>query len=99
MKINKVLVKKIAQLAQIPVSEKEEEKLAKGFEKTIEIVDELFKVDVFEVQPIHQVTSLENIFREDKIDEKRMFSQNEALNQAKNKHNGYFVVDQILEED
>lgn len=99
MKIDKSLVKKIAQLAQIPVSEKDKEELAQGFTKTIKTIDELLKVDVSNVEPLHQTTSLENVFREDKIDKKRMLSQNEALNQAKNKHNGYFVVDQILEED
>ena len=33
------------------------------------------------------------------VDEKKMFSQEEALKNTKNKHNGYFVVDQILPND
>jgi Glu-tRNAGln amidotransferase C subunit. len=45
------------------------------------------------------VTDLENVFREDEVDENQMLSQDKALQQAKNKHNGYFVVDQILEDD
>lgn len=99
MKIDKNLVEKISHLAQIPVNNEEKEELAKGFSKTIEVVDSLFKVDVSGIEPIHQVTSLENVFRDDEVDEERMFSQDEALSSAKNKYNGYFVVDQILEED
>lgn len=98
-KITKNTVKHMAHLARIPVSEKEEEELAKGFNKTLEVVDELFKVDVKGVEPTHQVTGLENVLREDKVDEKKMLTQEQALSNTKNKHNGYFVVDQILAED
>lgn len=98
-KITKDIVKHMSHLAKIPVSGKEEEELAKGFNKTLEVVDELFKVDVKGVEPTHQVTGLTNIFREDKLNEKKMLSQERALLNAKRKHNGYFVVDQIMEED
>ena len=97
--ISKDLVEHIAKLAKIPVSEKEKTGFAKGFNKTLTVVDELFKVDVKGVEPTHQVTGLKNILREDKIDEKKILTQEQALSNTKNKHNGYFVVDQILEED
>ncbi len=99
MKLDKNLVFKIAKLSQIPISDKEAEELLSGFNKTLIVVDELFKVDTQGVEPAHQVTSLVNVFREDIVEEKKMLTQDEALSQAKNKHNGYFVVDQILEED
>ena len=91
-------VKKIAALAKIPVTESEEEALASGFTKTMSVVDEVFNVDVKNVEPTHQVTGLENVFREDEIDTPRMFSADEALKNAPRTHNGFFVVDQILEE-
>jgi len=97
--LTKDIVKKISQLAKIPIKDDEAEELLSGFNKTLEVVDELFKVDVSQVEPTHQVTDLENVFREDEIDENQMLSQDKALQQAKNKHNGYFVVDQILEDD
>ena len=97
--ISKDLVNHIAKLAKIPVSEREKEELAEGFNKTLTVVDELFKVDVADVEPTHQVTGLENILRDDVIDEKKMFSQEQALSNTKNKYNGYFVVDQILPND
>jgi len=97
-KIDKKTVEHIAKLANIPVSEKEEEELAKGFNKTFEVVDKLFTVDVSGVEPTHQVTGLENILRDDVIDEKKMLNQEEALNNTKNKHKGYFVVNRIIDD-
>lgn len=98
-KISQDLVKHIASLARIPISDKEQKELTEGFNKTLNIVDDLFKVDVIDVEPTHQITGLENVLREDKIDEKKILTQEQALSNTKKKHNGYFVVDQILEED
>lgn len=99
MKLDKTLVLKIASLAKIPISEKEADELLSGFNKTLEVIDNLFSVDVKDVEPLHQTTFLENVFRDDVVDEKSMLQQDEALREAKNKYNGYFVVDQVLEED
>ncbi|MEK7494970.1 MAG: Asp-tRNA(Asn)/Glu-tRNA(Gln) amidotransferase subunit GatC [Patescibacteria group bacterium] len=98
-KITTDTVKHISQLAKIPISSDEEKEFAKGFNKTLEVVDGLFKVNVVDVEPTHQVTGLENILREDKVDEKKILTQEQALSNTKNKYNGYFVVGQILAED
>jgi len=92
-------VKHIAQLANIPVSEAEEKELAAGFNSVIAVIDQLNSIDTTNIAPTHQVTGLHNVFREDVVDEARMFTQEEALNSTKNKHAGYFVVTQILEGD
>lgn len=97
-KISEDLVRHIASLAKIPILEKEEKELTEGFNKTLTVVDELFKVDVAGVEPTHQVTGLENVLREDKIDEKKMLNQKEALSNTKNKYNGYFVVNRIIDD-
>ena len=97
--ISKDLVNHIAKLAKILVSEREKESLAEGFNKTLAVINELFKVDVRKVEPTHQVTGLENILRDDVVDERKMFSQEQALSNTKNKYNCYFVVDQILAND
>ena len=98
-KIDKKTVEHIAKLANIPVSEKEKEELADGFNKTLKVVDELFDVDVKNVEPTHQVTGLENVLREDEVKKENILTQQESLQNTKRKHNGYFVVDQILEDD
>jgi aspartyl-tRNA(Asn)/glutamyl-tRNA(Gln) amidotransferase subunit C len=92
-------VSHIAKLANIPVTAAEEEKLAADFNTTIGVVDDLFNVDVNGVDPTSQVTGLENILREDEIDVERQFTQEQALLNAKRTHNGFFVVDQVIEQD
>jgi len=92
-------VHKIAKLANIPITAREEAALAQGFNTTIKVVDTLFSVNVKSVTPTSQVTGLENVFREDEIDGERQITQDQALANAPRKHNGYFVVDQILEDD
>ncbi len=96
--MNAQLVAHIANLANIPVTKAEEEKLASGFVTTLKVVDQLMDVDTSGVEPTHQVTGLENVLREDEVDEERMFTQEEALSNASNKHDGYFVVPQLIGE-
>lgn len=91
-------VRVIAQKAAIPVTEKEEAELAAGFTSTISVVEKLQMVDVSHAAE-HHITGLSNAGREDEVDESRMFSQEEALSNAKRSHNGYFVVDQVLEQE
>ena len=97
--ISQQQVKHVAQLANIPVSEKEAQKFTGAFEETLAVIDNLQKVDTTSTEPTHQVTGLENILRDDKVDEGRMFTQDEALANAPAKHDGYFVVDRILHND
>lgn len=92
-------VKKIAILAKIPVTDEEVKKLADGFNTTLEVVDTLFTVDVAGVPPTHQVTGLENVFREDEIDIAQTLTQDQALANAPKSYNGYFVVEQIIDQE
>jgi len=89
----------IAKLALIPVSDDEKMELAQGFTDVIKVLDVLKKVDVSKIEPTYQVTGLENVFREDEVDEARMFTQEQALANAPKAHDGYFVVDQVIDQD
>ncbi|MEA2056321.1 MAG: Asp-tRNA(Asn)/Glu-tRNA(Gln) amidotransferase subunit GatC [Patescibacteria group bacterium] len=95
-KIDKKLTKDVANLANIPISDQEAENLANAFSETLEVIDQLQSLDVGETEPSHQVTGLTNIWREDKVIEEQMFTQEQALANAPRKHNGYFVVDRII---
>ncbi len=86
----------IADLAHIPVTEKEKENLSEAFTTTYGVVDILSKANTKDMTQTQQVTGLENVTREDVVDEARMFSQEEALRNATTTHNGYFVVHQVL---
>ncbi len=91
-------VKHIAQLANIPITETEEVSLSDAFNETLGVIDELKAVDVDGIEPTHQVTGLENVWREDKITSARMFSQKQALANAKHAYRGYFVVPRVIDE-
>ncbi len=88
----------IASLAHIPVTEEEKKKLADGFTTTIRVVEKLNTIDVTAAKSVH-MTGLTNTLREDVVDEERMFTQNQATANAKKVHEGYFVVDQVIEQD
>lgn len=91
-------VKHIANLAQIPVSDAEAEKLQHAFEETLKTVAELKEVDVSNVEPTHQVTGLTNVLRQDVVNPDNMFTQEQALKNAKKTYQGFFVVPRIIEE-
>lgn len=95
-KITNTQIQHIAKLANIPVSDEEATKLAAGFEKTLETIADLKAIDTTGVTPTSQVTGLENVWREDIADEKRTFTQKEALANAKATYNGYFVVPRLI---
>jgi len=98
-KVTKQQVKHISTLANIPISDTESQSLATAFEETLEVIDKLQSLDVKDVEPTHQVTGLTNILREDEVDEDRMFSQEDALANAKKIHNGFFVVPRIIDKE
>jgi aspartyl/glutamyl-tRNA(Asn/Gln) amidotransferase C subunit len=77
----------------------EEQKLEKAFEETLAVVEKLQTVDVGSVEPTFQVTGLENVTREDVVDEQRMFTQEQALANARAQHDGFFVVPQVISQD
>lgn len=94
------LVSHIAGLAHLPLTdEKQASNLVEAFEEVLGVIENLKEVDTSTIEPTHQVTGLENILREDVVDEKRMFTQEEALQNASIQHHGYFVVPQILDQD
>ena len=96
---NQIPVSHIAQLANIPITKDEELRLESAFEETLTVVEKLQSIDVQDVEPTFQVTGLENVMREDIVDEKRMFSQEQALANARAQHDGFFVVPQVISQD
>lgn len=96
-KVNKKQVQHISELAQIPVTDKESEELATAFSETMDVVDQLKTANVDGVPTTHQVTGFKNVLREDIVDESRSFSQEEALANAQQQQDGYFVVPQVLQ--
>lgn len=98
-KITKQTISHIAKLSNIPVTEEETENLRDAFAETLETISNLQTADISKTEPTHQVTGLTNVLREDEVDAEHMLSQEEALANAPETHNGYFVVPQIIEEN
>lgn len=91
MKIN---VKHVAKLANLPLSSEEEKKFGGQLDETLKYIESLNEIDTSEVEPTDQVTGLENVLREDKV--RPSLSQENALSNAKSKHNGMFKVKAVL---
>lgn len=91
-------IDKIARLANLVLTDSQKKALIAQVGVTVEYVSQLQKLPTQDVVETSQVTGLENVLREDMVDEKRMFTQEEALANAKKTHNGYFVVDAVFEE-
>ena len=65
-------VKKVAKLANLPLSDEMAKKLQKDLDATVNLVDELAKLDLKDVEPTSQVTGLTNVMRNDVIDTTRI---------------------------
>lgn len=93
----KIDVKKVAKLANIPLSDEELEKFGAQLASTLEYIDHLNEIDTKNVEPTAHVTGLENVLREDVPHES--LSQEQALSGTKSKHNGLFKVKGIFEDE
>lgn len=94
--MNKINIKHIAKLASLPITEEKLKKLEKQLKDTLEHVDRLQEIDTSKVTGTNEVTSLTNVTRDDVVIPS--LTQEEALQNAKQVHNGLFVVPVILEE-
>lgn len=69
MKLTKDQVKHVAKLANLPLTEAEEEKYSEQLSKILEYVEQLNSVDTSKVEPIFNVSGLTNVMAEDKVRE------------------------------
>lgn len=96
MKLSKNQVKHVAKLANLPISDEELEKYSQQLSKILDYIDLLNKVDTKNLEPLFNVTGLENILREDEISEG--LTQEEALQNASSSKDGYFTTKGVFEE-
>ncbi len=90
-------VKHVAKLANLPLKDDELEKLQPQLSAIIDLVSKLQSLPTKDVPETSQVTGSHNVWREDETDPSRTLSQESALAGAKRTHNGFFVVDKILD--
>lgn len=89
-------VKKVATLANLTLASEEEKKFSKQLSKILDYVEELNQVDTLGVEPMFNVVNKENVVRED-VSEVGL-SQEEALQNAPQKKDGFFVTSGIFKD-
>ena len=94
MKIN---VTHIAKLANLSLTSEESEKFETQLEETLTYIEQLNEVDTNNIEPTSQVTGLENIVAEDIA--KESLTQEQALSNTTQKHNGLFKVKGIFADE
>lgn len=93
----KIDVKKIAELANLTLTKEQEENLEKSIPSVVDYMDEIKNLDVDDIPETTRVTEEENVLREDIVTPS--LSQKDALKNAKNTRNGFFVVPAVLDKE
>ena len=89
----------VAKLSKLSISPKIQGRFSDQFEKILEFVSRIGKLNIKDLAETSQVAGLKNVLREDEIDTNRILTQEEALKNAKKIHNGFFIVDSILNQE
>jgi len=97
MRLTTDQVKKVAKLANLPISETEEREYGQQLSEILDYIDQLNKVETKDIEPTYNVTDLENIMRPD--EPKESLTQAEATQNGANVKNGYFVTKGVFEPD
>ena len=96
MLIDKKITKKIAFLARIGLSEKEEELFTKDLSNILNWMEDLKKIDVKDIEPLRNVNDIELFERED-VDFTKNTDHDKLLANAPKKNGNFFTVPKVIE--
>jgi aspartyl-tRNA(Asn)/glutamyl-tRNA(Gln) amidotransferase subunit C len=88
-------IEHLAELANLQLNEEEIEKFKTQLTKTLAYVENLHELNVSDVSPTNHITNQKNVYFTDGTKCERMFTQEEALANAKETKNKLFVVKRI----
>lgn len=96
MKLLKTQVKHVAKLANLSLTEPQEEEYSEQLSKILDYIEKLNKVFTEGVKPTFNVLGLNTIERKDEpaVD----LTQEEALSNAEKKENGFFITKGVFDE-
>src|SRR5687767_1270416 len=97
MQLTSDQVKKVAKLANLPISNGEENLYAEQLSKILDYIEDLNKADTSNIDPTYNVTGKINIQREDQIESS--LSQEAATKNALVKDKGLYVTKGVFEEE
>lgn len=93
----KLPVTKLADLANVKLSEIQKKELESSISSVISFMEEIKNLDLENVKETSRVSEEENIFREDVVE--ASFTQEVALKNAKKTYNGFFLVPYVFEKE
>lgn len=91
-------VKHIALLANLVITEAQTQRFTSQLVSILDFVNKIQSLPTNDVEETSQVTGLENVLRDDEVEDSRTFTQDEALRNATKTYKGYFVVPALLAE-
>ena len=94
MKLDKNMVKRIADLSKLEFTSDETTAILKDMNQMLEFIDQLKELDTTNIDPLIHMTEDENILRED--DAITGASQQDALKNAPSKDSTYFKIPKVL---
>ncbi|MDO8619392.1 MAG: Asp-tRNA(Asn)/Glu-tRNA(Gln) amidotransferase subunit GatC [Candidatus Daviesbacteria bacterium] len=97
MSLTKNEIKHVAKLANLKLSDTEEEKYTEQLSKILEYIEQLNLVNTDGVEPTFNVSGQVNVFRADET--VAGLTQDEALQNAPKSENKFFVTKRILGEE
>lgn len=90
-------VQHVAQLANLPLSEKELLLFRSQLSQVLDYVNQLQRVETKDTPPTFQVSGKTNALREDKVDLQQTLPSDQTLANAKEKSKGLFVTKAIFQ--
>ena len=88
MRVDKELLKHVAEIARLKLTEKEIEEFIPEFKEILESFSALDKVGTDNTKPSFQPVELKNVMREDKVE--KSLTQEQALSNSPHSKDGYF---------
>ena len=93
----KIDVQDVAKLANLKLTPEEEKKFEAQLGDILSYVEQLQKIDTTDIEETAQMTGLSNVTRNDTTSPS--LSQEDALSNAKEQHNGFIKVKAILDSE
>jgi aspartyl-tRNA(Asn)/glutamyl-tRNA(Gln) amidotransferase subunit C len=98
VKLTSNQVKKVAKLANLPLSNTDEEKYASQLSNILEYIELLNSIETTNIEPTYNVSGQVNIFAKDEAGDSTL-TQEESLKNASNSRDGFFVTKGVFSEE
>ena len=94
MEINMVTIDKLSALSKLEFDDQEKLNLQIELQKMLDFVEKLNEVDTEGIEPLMHISNQYDVFRKDEV--VGNFSVKEALSNANNKNEQFFLVPKVI---